>query len=206
MAFVKFQLSGYGGEVTLHKVTKKCAEFWQSEEMSEYFHEYLGSPEWFSDEHPAMKVPKYAELPHWYECDNRGHEYGVAESMAQLEIIEVDGLSWNAKELNTIYYGPLSEFTDEHDKEGNMVTEEEIMPKPKEYTIACIHSEKGTFYDGIIEIEGEFDPSKVTFDTSAIHEDVLVTGIYYDGDYIDNEGGGTDGKSLDFDIIEPWEE
>ena len=205
MSYIKFVLSGYGGEVTLGKLTKKCAEFWQSEEMSDYFHDYVASPEWFADEHPDIKIPKYAQVSNWYEHEDRGHEYGVARSMAQLEIVEMNGPNWDSGELETIYYGSLDEFLDEHDKAGTMITEEEIMPKSKEYTLAGVHTEKGTFYDGTIEIEGEFDPTKVTFDIVAIHEDVLVTNVYYDGEFVDNWGGGTDGKSLDIDIIEPWE-
>jgi hypothetical protein len=205
MANIKFILTGYGGEVVLGKITKKCAEFWQSEEMSDYFYEYVGSPEWFAEENSGIKIPKYATLSNWYEHDDRGHEYGVSRDHAQLEIVEMDGIGWEANELDNIYYGNLLEFIEDHNEEGNMVQEEEIMPKSKEYTLTSVHTEKGTFYEGTIDIEGKFDPSKVVFDMCEINEDILITGIYYDGEYIDNQDMSTDGKSLDHDIIEPWE-
>jgi hypothetical protein len=205
MSYIKFIVSGYGGEVLLHKITKKCAEFWQSAEMHEHMDSYLGSPEWFAEENPDIKIPKYAQLPQWYECENRAHEYGAAESMAQLEIVEMDGPEWNSKQIKDIYYGSFSEFVDDNGGPDLVISEEEIMPKPKDYTLACVHSEKGTFYEGTIEIEGEFEPTKVSFDTTNIHEDILITGVYYNGEYVDNNGGDTVGKSLDIDIIEPWE-
>jgi len=205
MANIKFILTGYGGEIVLGKITKKCAEFWQSEEMSDYFYEYVGSPDWFAEENPEIKIPKYATLGNWYEHDDRGHECGVSRDLAQLEIIEMDSIGWEANELDNIYYGNLREFIEDHNEEGTMVQEEEIMPRSKEYTLTSVHTEKGTFYEGTIDIKGKFDPSKVVFDICEINDDVLVTGIYYDGEYIDNQGGSTDGKALDFDIIEPWE-
>jgi hypothetical protein len=206
MANIKFILTGIGGEVVLGKITKKCAEFWQSEEMSDYFYEYVRSPEWFAEENSGIKIPKYATLGNWYEHDDRGHECGVYQNAAQLEIVEMDGIGWEANELDNIYYGNLLEFIEDHNEEGNMVQDEEIMPKSKEYTLTSVHTEKGTFYEGTIDIEGKFDPSKVAFDICEINDDILVTGIYYDGEYIDNtNGGGTDGKSLDHEIVEPWE-
>ena len=53
--------------------------------------------------------------------------------------------------------------------------------------------------------KGEFDPKKVSFGSTEIHQDTLITQIYYDNEDIDNYGGGTDSKSMDFEIIEPWE-
>jgi hypothetical protein len=144
-------------------------------------------------------------LGNWYEHDDRGHECGVSRDLAQLEIIEMDSIGWEANELDNIYYGNLREFIEDHNEEGTMVQEEEIMPRSKEYTLTSVHTEKGTFYEGTIDIKGKFDPSKVVFDICEINDDVLVTGIYYDGEYIDNQGGSTDGKALDSDIIEPWE-
>lgn len=211
MAFIKFMLSGYGGEVALGKITKKCAEFWLSEEMRDYLLEYASSPDWFPDEYPNIKIPKYAQLSNWYEHDDRGHEYGVAESMAQLDIIEMDGLDWSSNEVKDIYYGGLEDFVFEYQEitpDNDMVNVDYVTTKgrPTEYTLAGVHTEKGTFYEGTIEIEGEFDPTKVSFDVMDIHEERLVTNIYYDGEMVDNIGGSTTGKSLDIDIIEPWEE
>ena len=38
-----------------------------------------------------------------------------------------------------------------------------------------------------------------------MHNDTLITEILYDDEIVDNAGGGTDGKSMSFEIIEPWE-
>jgi hypothetical protein len=94
------------------------------------------------------------------------------------------------------------DFAHEHDLD---VTIDECHPQPKEYTFVGLNSEKGTFYEGVIEIEGEFDPKKVSFGSWEMHQDTLITEILYGDELVDNAGGGTDGKSMDFEIIEPWE-
>jgi hypothetical protein len=56
-------------------------------------------------------------------------------------------------------------------------------------------SEKGTFFDGIIETVGEFDIKKLK---AVINEypngEDIVDGLLYDGVDIENQGGDTNGK------------
>ena len=200
--FINFTIHGYGGEVVLGKISKKAAEFWQSNDMEEHFHNYVFSPEWFEDENPNIKVPKYAQIGEWHELEDRGHEWGASQGGAYLTINEVSDETWNANHVRDIFYGDLMEYVDEYDVE---IQSDECHPQPKEYTFCGINSEKGTFYEGSIEIEGEFDPKKVSFGSTEIHQDTLITQIFYDEETIDNAGGGTDSKSMDFEIIEPWE-
>ena len=100
------------------------------------------------------------------------------------------------------FSGELMDYVDEYDVE---IQSDECHPQPKEYTFCGINSEKGTFYEGCIEIDGEFDPKKVSFGSTEIHQDTLITQIFYEDETIDNAGGGTDSKAMDFEIIEPWE-
>ena len=56
-------------------------------------------------------------------------------------------------------------------------------------------SEKGTFFEGVIETVGEFDPKKLEFHLSEYDNgEETITSIVYDGVEIDNEGGDTNGK------------
>ena len=202
MAFISFMIHGYGGEVVLGKISKKAAVFWKSDEMEEHFHDYVFNAEWWEDENPDIKIPKYAQIGLWHDIDDMGHEWGAAQSGAYLTINEVSDATWDADHVRDIYYGEFMDYVNEHEVK---IHSDEQHPNPKGYTFCGVNSEKGTFYHGIIEIEGEFDPKKVSFGTTEIHEDTLITQIFYGDETIDNDGGGTDGKAMDFEIIEPWE-
>lgn len=200
--FISFMIHGYGGEVVLGKISKKAAEFWQSDEMAEHLHGYVFSPEWFEEENPNIKIPKYAQIGVWHDMEDRGHEWGAAQGGAYLTINEVSDDTFSADHVRDVFYGELMNYVNEHEVE---IHSDECHPLPKEYTFCGVNSEKGTFYEGTIEIKGEFDPKKVSFGSTEIHQDTLITQIYYGDETIDNAGGGTDGKAMDFEIIEPWE-
>jgi len=56
-------------------------------------------------------------------------------------------------------------------------------------------SEKGCFFDGIVETVGEFDPKKLMiYTTEFLNGEDTITSIEYDGVEIDNSGGDTTGK------------
>ena len=94
--FISFMLHGYGGEVVLGKISKKAAEFWQSDEMEEHFHSYVFGPEWWEDENPDIKIPKYAQLGSWHDIDDLGHEWGAAQSGSYLTVNEMSDDTWDA--------------------------------------------------------------------------------------------------------------
>ena len=138
----------------------------------------------------------------WHDIDDLGHEWGAAQSGAYLTINEMSDGTWDADHVRDIYYGEFMDYVNEHEVE---IHSDEQHPDPKGYTFVGVNTEKGSFYHGVIEIEGEFDPKKVSFGVTEIHEDTLITQIFYGDETIDNDGGGTDGKAMDFEIIEPWE-
>jgi len=56
-------------------------------------------------------------------------------------------------------------------------------------------SEKGCFFDGIIETIGEFDPKKLKFYLGEYDNgEETINSIEYNGVEIDNQGGDTNGK------------
>ena len=64
-----------------------------------------------------------------------------------------------------------------------------------EYIAQMYSSEKGTFFEGILETTGDFDPKKLKVHTMEyLNGEDTVTSIEYDGVDIDNEGGDTNGK------------
>ena len=62
-------------------------------------------------------------------------------------------------------------------------------------------NEKGTFFEGEIELKMPFDIRKLTLCYDEIDGEEIVNGVTYDGEDIDNWGGSTDGKSSDFVMV-----
>jgi hypothetical protein len=67
----------------------------------------------------------------------------------------------------------------------------------------CASFEKGGFFEGDIEIEDDFDITKLKIN---IDEEIgieeyyfgdIVSSVYYDDEEVDNYGGSTNGKSFD---------
>ena len=106
--FINVGLHGYGGEVVLGNVTKKAYEFWTSEDAEEHFSTYVWQPGWFVEENPDFKIPKFAELPEWYEIDNIMHESGAAWGGCRIYIREMDDNGYNANEIREIYEDSFS--------------------------------------------------------------------------------------------------
>ena len=64
-----------------------------------------------------------------------------------------------------------------------------------EYIAQMYSSEKGNFFDGVIETVGEFDAKKLKVHTTEyLNGEDTVTSIEYDGVEVDNNGGDTNGK------------
>jgi hypothetical protein len=62
-------------------------------------------------------------------------------------------------------------------------------------------NEKGTFFEGEIELRAPFDIEKLELYYDEVDGEEIVNGVYYDGEEIDNNGGSTDGKSSDFNMV-----
>jgi hypothetical protein len=61
-----------------------------------------------------------------------------------------------------------------------------------------VSSEKGTFFEGDIELTAPFDIAKLKLGYDEIDGEPIINSVLYDGADIDNWGGSTDGKSSDF--------
>jgi len=72
---------------------------------------------------------------------------------------------------------------------------EDEAPEGTEYIAQLYSSEKGQFFDGVIETVGEFDAKKLkVYTTEYMNGEDTITLVEYDGVEIDNAGGDTNGK------------
>ena len=215
--FYNIQLNGYGGESAYMTITKEAHDFWQPvcEEHSDYdLSTYMNSDGEEDDEYDNIKsVPPKAQFLHdtdednykrpWYESHTEfEHSYGVEWGSAYIVVDEVDSNDYGANHVATVIDGEnLSDMLNELDEASDYELEPVSMgeaydvPEGTEYVAQMYSSEKGQFFDGVIETIGEFDPKKLkVYTLEYLNGEDTVTSIEYDGVEIDNAGGDTNGK------------
>lgn len=214
MRYFKFAINGYGAEQYIAKITKEQCKYWQDMKKRYYDFEHE-DPEaddiWESlnyDHFDHDGIPAYAKFN-----EESVHEWGdyVLQhwggflSSCNLYVYEVDGRDWGSRQI-----GPDVEYDladpkinplDENEEFGEVIFGEydETYPLDMDHPVLYwVHSEKGTFFEGSVEIDGEFDPKKLQIVVEDIDGEYKISGLKYDGEEIDNEGGDTRSKSEDY--------
>jgi len=217
--FYNIKLNGYGGESAYMSISKEAHDFWQPvcEEHGDYdLTTYMNSE---GDEDEDLEfdniesVPPEAQFLHdkdednykrpWFESHTEfEHTMGVEWGSAYIVVDEVDSGDYNASTIADVIEGErLQEMLSNLEEESNYELELAVMrcedeaPKGVEYIAQLYSSEKGTFFDGVIETVGEFDPKKLTvYTVEYMNGEDIVTSVEYDGVEVDNAGGDTNGK------------
>lgn len=213
--FYRFMLWGYGGEAAYLPLNKEQYDFWNTHNQehgdSDLVNYMVSSEEKDYDFEDLDVVPKEADFMMdengegcpWYEHhDELEHQYGVDYGNARITIEEVDSGEWDGKVLNTIVDGTdLSEYINKIDEENNYEIElhdagvSGYEEWDAEYICQFYSAEKGTFFEGLIETVGEFDPKKLKIYTlEYANGDDTVENVEYNGEDVDNGGGDTNGK------------
>ena len=215
--FYNIQLNGYGGESAYMTITKEAHDFWQPlcEEHGDYdLTTYMNSDGEEEEDYDNIEsVPPEAQFLHdtdednykrpWYESHTEfEHSYGVEWSSAYIVVDEVDSMEYSASHVNSVIDGEnLMDMLNELDEASGYELEPVVMgaedeaPEGTEYIAQLYSSEKGQFFDGVIETVGEFDIKKIkVYTTEYLNGEDTVTSIEYDGVEIDNAGGDTNGK------------
>jgi hypothetical protein len=215
--FYNITLNGYGGESAYMTISKEAHDFWQpicEEHGDSDLVQYMVSDD---DEEPDFdeidSVPESAMFLHdkdedtykrpWYESHTEfEHSYGVEWGSAYITVTEVDSMDYSANQIQDIIEGEnLSDMLSKLEEESNWEIEltemgcEDEAPEGTDYIAQFYSSEKGTFFDGVIETTGNFDPKKLkVYTTEYLNGEDTVTMIEYDGVEVDNAGGDTNGK------------
>ena len=213
--FYRLTLWGYGGESAYLELTKDQYEYWKEKDEEDYDTtlSYMTGCE--DGEYDVDSVPEEMDFmrqvdsdgnPYyngWYEAPTEFiHQYGVDYSSARITVEEIESAEYSAKTIADVIEGEelqemLDSVMEEHDYEielTEMGVAEGCDEQP-DYVLQFYSSEKGTFYDGIIETVGPFDIKKLKVYTEEFPngEDIVVN-VTYDGTDIDNQGGDTNGK------------
>jgi hypothetical protein len=209
--FYRIQFYGYGGEAEYMKLTKEQYEFWK-EQIDEngdgdaVNYVVNAEDEQFDFEHISalddpMKFLSDEDGPRpWYEAPTGfTHQWGVDYSNANISVDEVDSEDYSAGHVaDVVESSTLNEWCEVNEVEVEMGVDEVEEP---DYVAQMWSAEKGTFFDGIIETVGDFDPKKLKIYTSEyLNGDDTIQSVEYDGNEIDNQGGDTNGKGYSFHV------
>ena len=206
--YYRISIWGYGSEMVWNRVSKECADWWNSQEDLSA-EEYMSDPEEFVKENT---IPDEANFLRWENDDGEkyysgwheppeeaGHFWGVSDSGANITIEEIESPEYNAPVIETIIDG--KDFHNAIDEDGIECTIEDADAViPKGWYAQMISSEKGTFFDGILHLAGQtFDPTKLVIDQNTMpNDEVYIQGVRYGEEgkevEIDNQGGDTNGK------------
>lgn len=174
----KVSIYGYGAEVTVGSVNEEQKDI-------------LNNPDKEMWEIAANDLEDWGG---WYEVDDQYHKWGACSSFTIL--IEDE----NGDKLYEVDSDNLSEFdTDDFE----LVDYECVDIDESQDILMCVSYEKGSFFEGDIYIEEDFDITKfrIRIDGEIGIDEYyfgdIVAGVYYDDEEIENYGGSTRGTSFD---------
>lgn len=171
-------ISGYGSEITIGSVTEEEKAILSNTEkdLQELVFEDL------------------EEVCGWSEIDDQFHCFGATTPFTITIEDENGNELYNLDEENIYDYD-----TDEFSLVENEYPE---IDATKDLLI-CYSGEKGSFFLGYVELEGEFDITKLKIVFSDVevgdffYFGDIISNVLYDGEELDNWGGDTSGKSFD---------
>ena len=188
----KVSMWGYGGEKVMGIVDKAAWDYCMANQVD------LSDVAWNSDAAEDMNLDE-DKLPFppgsWYECDGMGHVNGVSRDAGTVQIDDENGETVFEKSLDAC---------DGCNDSPELFCEDEVWigsRKKGEIVFVGSSNEKGTFFEGDIELTAPFDITKLGLHYDEFDGEDIVAGLTYDGEDIDNYGGSTDGKSSDFSMV-----
>lgn len=144
----------------------------------------------------------------WNEAPNEfAHQWGVGYNCCRVTVQEVESDEYNATAIgDEILDGQDASDIAERLEEEHGIEFVEHQPlmalgsdteycEMPDYVCQFWSAEKGTFYEGTISIDGDFDVKKLKLITNEFpNGDDTVVDVQYDGESVDNLGGDTNGK------------
>ena len=190
----KISMWGYGGEKVMGTVAPEAWDYCMEHQVD------LQDIAWQDEETVVEDLgldPEMLPFPpgSWYECDDMAHVNGVSKSAGTLQIEDENGDEFLSLDLDECDGG---------DESPELTCRDEAWigeRAPGEVVFVGQSNEKGTFFEGDIELTAPFDITKLEIQYDEVDGEEIVNGVVYDGEDIDNWGGSTDGKSSDFTMV-----
>jgi hypothetical protein len=188
----RISMWGYGGEKVMGRVDPKAWDYCMEHQVDlvDIAWNYEACEEMGLDEEQLPFTPGS-----WYECDGMAHVNGVSRNAGTIQIEDENG--------ETVFEKSL-EDCDGCEDSPQWSCQDEVwvgMAKKGEVVFIGSSNEKGTFFEGEIELRAPFDIEKLELYYDEVDGEEIVNCVYYDGEEIDNNGGSTDGKSSNMDMV-----
>jgi hypothetical protein len=184
------QLWGYGGEYVMGTVSREIYDYFKRRRLN------LNDFAWDSDYADEHEIPEemWPFTPgSWYDCDDMGHTNGVDRNSGTMQVCDDKGA--------VVYEISLEDIDGYSDGSPEIGGGDEVWIDSKDpgtVVFIGVSNEKGTFFEGEIELTEPFDSSKLMITYDEIDGNEIVSMVSYDNMDIDNNGGSTNGKSSDF--------
>lgn len=192
----KIRLWGYGGEYVMGTVDRKIYDYFKARRLD------ISEFAWDSDYADANNIPEEMQPFYpgsWHDCDDMGHCWGVDRSAGTLQVEDENGEVVYEKRLEDISGMGVDEENPEA-SEPEWAGGDEIwidMKEPGTVVFVATSSEKGTFFEGDLELKTPFNPGKISLCYDEIDGNEIITSVTYNGEDVDNWGGDTSGKGTD---------
>ncbi len=181
------QMWGYGGEIVMGRVDRKIYDYFKQRRLD--VSDFAWSEEYAEENNiPEDMHPFYPG--NYYDCDDLAHCYGVSQNAGTLQICDQNGDTVVERELSSIDGTDINISCGDEAWIG--------MVNPGEVVFIGRTTDKGTFFEGEIELREPFDPEKLCINYDEIDGEEIVNGASYNDEEIENIGGSTSGKSSDY--------
>lgn len=193
----KIRIWGYGGEYVMGTVDRKIYDYFRRRRLD------VSDYAWDSDYAEKHNIPEDMQPFYpgsWHDCDDMGHSWGVDRGAGTLQVEDENGNVVYEKSLDDISgFGVDEENPEASEPEWHGGDEVWIDMKDSGTVVfIATSSEKGTFFEGDLELKTPFNPGKIALIYDEIDGNEIITSVKYDDVDIDNFGGDTSGKSSDF--------
>lgn len=190
----KISMWGYGGERVMGTVDPKIWDYCMDNCVD--LTEIAWNDEDTVTEEMELDIDMLPFTPgSWYDCDDMGHVNGVSRNAGWIRIEDEKG--------DTVFEKSLEDCDGGEGSPGWCCCDEIWVGSRKKGEVVFIGSsnEKGTFFEGEINLREPFDIEKLELNYDEIDGEELVNSVYYDSEDIENYGGSTDGKSSDMTMV-----
>jgi len=180
---------GYGGEYVMGTVSREIYNYFRSRRLD------VTDFAWNSDYAEENNIPEEMwpfEPGCWHQCDDMAHVNGVDRSSGTLQVCD---------ETGTVIYERSLENIDGDEDSPQIGWGEEVWidsQPPGTVVFVGVSSEKGSFFEGEINLKEPFDIAKLEIAVDEIDGNEIAGMVMYDGEDIDNNGGSTNGKGSTF--------
>jgi hypothetical protein len=183
----KVVMYGYGGEYVMGTVERKVYDYFKRRRLD------LSDYAWDHGDDSSVPEDMQPFWPgSWHDCDDMGHAWGVDRNAGTLQILD---------ENDEVVYEASTDALCGDEDEPEMSYEDEVwidMKPAGTVVFVATSSEKGTFFEGHLELQSPFDITKLTLEVTEIDGNEIISGVKYKEEDVENYGGDTSGKSSDF--------